>query len=87
MGIHLNDDGTKSFLVDALDKTDVLTALSKFNIEGVETGDAIFDGFDRVSAVDFTVRSSVEEISFALDSITKMVRPYPKGFAHKRGGP
>lgn len=87
MGIHLNDDGTKSFLVDVLDKTDVLTVLSKFDIEVVETEDAIFDGSGHVLAVDFTVWSSPEDISFALDSITKMVRPYPKGFAHKRGGP
>ena len=74
-------------MVEALDKTDVLTALSKFNIEVVETGDAIFDGSGHVLEVDFTVRSSAEDISFALDSITKMVRPYPKGFVHKRGGP
>ena len=84
MNSHLNKDGTRSFLIDALDKADAINALSKFNLEILEEEDAIFDSSGNVSVVEFVIRGSEDNVSFALDSITKMIRPYPASFRHKR---
>ena len=86
MHSHLYEDGSRSFLVGAADKSDALTALAKLNIEVLATEDAIFDGRGNVSDVDFLVKCSEHDFSFAMDSITKMVRPYPKGFVFKKHG-
>ncbi len=80
---HINADGTKSFLIDAVDKNDAIVALAKFNISVLKTEEAIFSDSGKVLDIDFTVDAKDEEISFALDSMTKMLRPYPKGFVHK----
>lgn len=86
MDSHLYEDGSRGFLVDAVDKSDALTALAKFGIEVISTEDAIFDGADRVLEVEFIVKCSNDDFSFALESITKMVRPYPKGYVFNPRG-
>ncbi len=89
MEAYPNGDGTISILVDAQDKNDALIVFSKFNIEVVETYDAIFNSkTGKVSNVDFTVRASEADVSFALASSTKMLttRPYPPEFVHRRRG-
>jgi hypothetical protein len=84
MHSHLYEDGSRSFLVDVIDKSDALTALAKFNIEVLATEDAIFDGHGKVLDVDFLVRCTNNDLSFAMDSITKMIRPYPKDYVFKK---
>jgi reverse gyrase len=84
MESQLNKDGTRSFLVDGVNKVEAISVLSRFDIELVDTIDAIFDSSGRVLDVEFVVLGSEADISFALDSITKFIRPYPKGFIHKR---
>lgn len=83
MSYYTYPNGNKSFLVDSLDKKDVETALSKHGIHIEKIIDAMFGIEGKVLMVDFVVSASDAEISFALDSITKLVRPYPKGFTHQ----
>jgi hypothetical protein len=83
---YRNEDGTKSFLVDAMDSDEAKAVLAKFGVEFVGSEDALFDGTGRVADVDFTVRGRDDEIAFALESMVKMVRPYPKNFTRKERG-
>jgi len=80
---YLNEDGTISFLVNAMETEEAKALLAKFDIQVLDTQDAVFDGAGVVTDVDFTVRGKDEDISFALDSMIKMIRPYPQGFVHK----
>jgi proteasome assembly chaperone (PAC2) family protein len=81
---YLNKDGTISFLVNTIETEEAKSVLTKFDIQVLDTEDAVFNAAGGVTDVDFTVRGKREDISFALDSIVKMIRPYPEGFVHKR---
>jgi hypothetical protein len=83
MQTYRNEDGTESFLVDAMDAEEAKAVLAKFDVEFVDSENALFDGQGRVTDVDFTVKGKNDDISFALESMVKMTRPYPKAFVHK----
>jgi hypothetical protein len=83
---YQNEDGTKSFLVDAKEIGEAKAVLAKFAIDFIDSQNAVFDDQGDVTDVDFTVRGQDDDISFALDSMVKIIRPYPEGFMHKRRG-
>ena len=82
--IYDNEDGTFSFLMDALEVTQARVALSKQNVRILTEDDALYDRQGRVMNVDMTVEGSEDDILFALQDMIKFIRPYPKGFARKR---
>lgn len=82
--IHNNEDGTLSFLIDALEVSQARVALSKQNIRINDENDALFDRDGKVMEVDMTVEGSEEDVLFALQDMAKVIRPYPKGFSRKR---
>ena len=71
-------------MVDAMDVEEAKAVLARFDVDFFDLENALFDGAGRVTDVDFTVRGKDEDISFALESMVKMIRPYPKSFVHKR---
>lgn len=82
--IHNNEDGTLSFLIDALEVSQASVALSKQNIRIVGEDGALFDRAGTVMEVDMTVEGSEEDVLFALQDMIKFIRPYPKGFSRER---
>ena len=76
--IHDNDDGTKSFLGDAMELSQIRVALNKQNISIIHEEDALFNSKGKVVDIDFTVDGPNEDRSFALQDMIKYIRPYYK---------
>ncbi len=79
---HINEDGSIAILVDSLALNTVEVSLAKHNIEVVERNEAIF--LKESMVYELVLRASRDDISFAIASGTKSLRPFPPDYQHRR---
>ena len=77
METYLHKDNTRGFFVDIGDKSSIEAALNRNGIVIVSVEEAF--RVNEILVFEFRVKAEESEIAFALDSMVKLIRPYPRG--------